>query len=105
MNAQPNDDIEGIINRKLGTFIEPMNDQFERVLETVQSGTNKIPEMGERLEVIEHDVSSVKLMAHATFEDRKLIKARTEKHNQTLAEYGQQLKDHENRIKQIEKTA
>lgn len=96
--SKQNDSVEKLVDRKLGTYIEHMNDQFERILEAVQSGTQKIPKISERLETVEYDVGQVKLLVRVAVDDRKLIKARTEKH-------AEKLEDHEKRITLIEKAA
>ena len=98
MKNQGSDDLEDVIDRRIGVFIEHMNDQFERVIEAVQTGTQKIPKIDKRLEVVEHDTNQIKLFMRAAMGDHKLIKVRTEKHTE-------QLDNHEERISLIEKAA
>lgn len=60
--------------------------------------TKKLPQMSERLEKIEHDVSTIRLATMGTSSDLNLIKIRTEKIEELIT----LLKDHETRLVSIE---
>ncbi len=93
------------IDRKIGVVIEHMNDQFERVLEAVQSMTETIkplPKMGERIEKIEREVKLIGLTAYSSVHNIEVIKVRSEKIIEELNEIKDSLVNHKQRIKQLE---
>lgn len=92
------DDFEDVIDRKLGVLVENMNDQFQRVLEAVESHTSKIPKMSERIEKLESDMSSVRLDTMVTRDSMNIIKIRTEK----LDDIVDELKDRSARLTRLE---
>lgn len=94
-------EVDNILDRKMGFFIEQMNDQFAKVLEAVDHSTGKIPAMSERLEKVEHDMTAIRLAMIGIPGDLKLLKIRTEK----LDDITSQLEDHETRIAGIERTS
>ncbi len=84
-------------------LLEDMNSKFELILEAVggmQDQVKKIPKMAERLEEIEHDITSIKLDTSITRHDVGLIKIRTEK----LEEIQDEVKDLQKRVKVLETT-
>ena len=93
------------IDRKIGVVIKHMNDQFERVLEAVQSMTETIkplPKMGERIEKIEREVKLIGLTARSSVHNIEVIKVRSEKIIEELNEIKDSLVNHKQRIKQLE---
>ncbi|HEY1835689.1 MAG TPA: hypothetical protein VGG13_02610 [Candidatus Saccharimonadales bacterium] len=99
--VQKDESIEEIIDRELGVLIEHMDDQFAIVLEAVDMSTSKIPAMGERLEKVEHDITSIKLTTMNNPHDLRLIKIRTEK----LDDISAQVHGHEVRLTKPEQAA
>ncbi len=61
---QKPDEIDEKIDRKIGVFIEHMNDQFERVIEGLGPAVDAakaLPRINQRLETIENDIAVIKL--------------------------------------------
>lgn len=107
MPKKTNDDqhTESIVDRKIGVIIEHMNDQFERVIEAVQSvrdTTKVIPKMSERIESVEYEVRIVRLAASSASDGTKLLKIRSEKILEELEDINRQLSIHDSRISKLE---
>jgi hypothetical protein len=88
--------------RKLGVLVEHMNDQFERVLEAVDSKTAAIPEIQKKLEKLDHisddvemikaDVKMQSLKVDSVQHNVKMLKLRSDKEQERL----------ENRVTKLE---
>lgn len=87
------EDTEDLIDRKLGMLIEHMNSQFERVLESVESATKPVGQIGpmneklqtisDRLEVIEYDSKLTRLSVDSIKHDTKMLKLRSDRNEDT----------------------
>ncbi len=97
MSSKQSDE-KPVSQAQFGTFIEHMNDQFERVLEAVTSSTEKIPRISERLENVESDINHLKITTFNLPRDLKLIKNRTEK----IEDIKDQLENNTSRIADLE---
>lgn len=59
-NQLNSDDIDERISNHIGVFIEHLNDQFERVLEAIDTKTTEIPIIAEKVRSIEKEVRFLK---------------------------------------------
>lgn len=82
-------------------LLEDINSKFDAIMEVVgsmQDKVKRIPKMAERIEKLEDDISTIKLVTMSTQSDTSLIKIRTEK----LEAVQDKLDDLESRLKVLE---
>jgi archaellum component FlaC len=94
-----------VTQSQFGVFVEHLNEQFDRVIEAVESQTSKIPKMAERVERLEDEMNWVRLQTSGLHGDLELLKSRTEKIQNSLESIQKELKpskDYEDRIRTLE---
>ena len=92
-----------MVNKKDYTdvLLEDINSKFDAVLDAVsgmQDNVKRIPKMAERLEKLEDDMATVRMVTIATSNDTNLIKIRTEKLENILED----VTDLQKRVKTLE---
>lgn len=102
---QKTDNIDEKISNQLSVFIEHMNDQFERVLEAVDSKTEPIAKMSDSLEVIEAETKMNSLKIESIKHDTKMLKLRSDNDQKTKQQVLDELTLLRNRVKKLELSA
>lgn len=99
--------------RKLGVFVEQMNDQFERVLEAVDSKSSPIAEsqakiekklgkLSDDVEMIKADTKMQNVKIDSIQHDVKMLKLRSDTENERLDDLDKDVKSLDARVAKLE---
>lgn len=109
MSKKPEDEIvtQDYLDRKLGVLVEHMNDQFQRVLESMESRLQPLDKIGpmeekiqtinDRLEVVEYDAKITRKTVESMKNDIHASKVRSDMHEDTLIQHSKRLEELESK--------
>ena len=102
-------EIDEKIDRKLGVLVEHMNDQFERVLEAVESTQESLKEEiqrgNERLEKIEHQNNRSAIDIQSMKHKIDTLKIRSDRQTREQEDTDRSIKSLDKRVARLEKSS